>query len=369
MSPPRRLGALLLLASAALPAAEPSRVIVLPFTNLSGVERAPSEIAEGFARRLSERGYKAVPAAEVEAFLAAEHVRYLDSLSGPVRQKLLDQLSASAVVFGTIYTFAEEQNAIVGLSARILRADGSLAWAGVAGLSTQDTEGALGLHRITSSSELAARALDTLASDLPAPGSGGKLSSGRARPPGVSAPVTFRSAALEAGKAHPVCLLPLENRTPARLAGRVVSELLGQRLAASGFFSVVEPADLRAALVVSGVHGLRTSDAAELQKLAGAVGSNLVLRGTIYAFKDTSPRNTSLTPELELDLALVDTAAGRVVWTSRIARKGTDYEGLFQRGIITNVVTLTDQAAAEMVRAAERATPAGPARVVRQGTQ
>jgi hypothetical protein len=348
---------------------ETTRVVVLPFANLSGTERAPADVAAGFARRLADKGYKPVPVPEVEAFIAAERVRYLDSLSGPVRQKLLAHLSASAVVFGTVYTFAEDQNAVVGFSARMLRSDGSLAWAGVAGLSTEDTEGALGLRRITSASRLAEKALDRLTSDLPAPGSVAKPAAGRARPLGVPVPVTFRSAALETGRAHPICILPLENRSRERLAGRYVAELLGQRLAASSLFSVVEPADLRAALVTSGVRGLRTGDPAELQKLSKAVGTSLFLRGTIYAFKDTTPRNTSVTPELELDLTLVDTASGRIVWTSRAVRRGKDYTGFLELGAITNVVTLADQAAAEMVRTAEKATPAGPARLARQGAQ
>jgi hypothetical protein len=48
------------------------------------------------------------------------------------------------------------------------------------------------------------------------------------------------------------------------------------------------------------------------------------------------------------------------VWTSSIARKGTDYSGLFQLGAISNMTSLADQVAAEMVRAVERARGKGP---------
>jgi TolB-like protein len=342
-------------------AAEPLRVAVLPFVNLSGAERAPAEISTGFERRLAARGYSVVAGPEVEAFLAADRVRYLDSLAGQVRQDLMTKLSASAVVYGTVYTFVEEQNAIVGISARMLRRDGSLAWAGVAGLSSEDTEGALGLHRIASVSRLAEKALDRLVRDLPAAGSTAGLAAARARPLDVPPPLTFRSPALEPGRAHTVCVLPLENRTSARLAARAVAELLALRLAASQSFTVVEQGDLRAALPVSGVHGLRTGDPAELQKLSNAVGTSLFLRGTVYVFKDSASGNSAVTPELELDLALTDAAAGRILWTSRIARRGRDYEGLLEQGAITNIVTLTDQAVAEMIRAAEKAKPASPA--------
>jgi len=359
--------AALTLISAAALAATQETVVVMPFTNLSGVERAPSEISAAFVKRIAAKGYAVVPSEYLEIFLTATRVRYLDSLSRELREKALAQLSASAIVFGTVYDFAEGDNAIVGVSARMLRADGSVAWAGVAGMSSEDTEGAFGLHRTNATAVLAEKAVERLVRDFPQPGTAVRLASARAKPLGASSPVTFRSAALEAGREHRICLLPFENRTQARLAGRVVAELLAQRLGASGTFEVVEPADFREALVTAGIRGLRSGDPAEMAKLSKALGTTLYLRGTIYAFKDASTKNASVAPELELDLALVDTASGRIVWTSRLARTGRDYEGLFQLGAITNIVTLTDQAAAEMVRAAEKATPPAPKQVVRQG--
>jgi hypothetical protein len=347
-----------------LGAAAPETVVVLPFTNLSGVERAPADIAASFARRIGSKGYRSVPAEEVEAFLAAERVRYLDSLSGRVREKLLSRFGASAVVLGTVYTFAEGDNAIVAVSARMLQPGGGTGWAAVAGLSSEDTEGAFGLSRTSSTAVLSEKALDRLLRKFPAPGRTAKLASARARPLGLSGPATFRSAALETARRNRICLLPLENRSPARLASRTVAELLSQRLSASGTFEVVEPADFREAMVATGVRGIRRGDPAEMAKLSQALNTHLFLRGTIYVFRDASPRNASIMPELDLDLALVDAAEGKIVWTSRLARTGKDYEGFLELGAITNIVTLTDQAAAEMVRAAEKARPKGlrPAR-------
>jgi TolB-like protein len=344
-------------------AAPRETVVVLPFMNVSGVEGAASELSGLFVRRIGELGYQAAPAEAVEAFLAAERVRYLDSLTAPLREKLLAASSASAVVFGSVYAFAQGDNPIVGLSARMVRADGSVAWAGISGMSSQDTEGALGVRQVTSVAALAEKAVEKLLHDFPAPGAAARLASARAKPIGVAAPVTFRSPALEAGHKHRICLLPLENRSESRIASRVLGELLAQRLAASETFTVVEPADFRQAMIAAVARGWKSGDPAELAKLSPALQTGLFLRGTVYVFRDTSPQNSSITPELELDLALVDASAGRLLWTSRIARKGRDYEKLFRRGAITNIVSLADQAAAEMVRAAEKARPGSPARL------
>ncbi len=329
--------------------AQALNIVVLPFTNLSGVERAPSEIAASFCRGIERKGYRTVPADRVEAFLAERRVRYLDSLSGPVREKLLSTLGASAVVFDTVYSFAEGENAIVGVSARMLAQDGAVEWAGVAGLSAEDTQGALGLYRTSSPSALAEKAVKRLLRNFPDPGKTAKLAS-------------------EPGRRHRICVMPLENRSRPRFASRVVAELLSQRLAASGTFRVVEPAEFREAMATSGMRGIKTGEPAELAKLSRTLGSSLFLRGTIYVFKDASPRNAAVTPELELDLALVDVSTGRIVWTSRLSRTGRDYEGLLELGAISNIVTLTDQVAAEMVRAADKAKGKGASRPVRQRT-
>ena len=348
--------------------AQALNIVVLPFTNLSGVERAPSEIAASFCRGIERKGYRTVPADRVEAFLAERRVRYLDSLSGPVREKLLSTLGASAVVFGTVYSFAEGENAIVGVSARMLAQDGAVEWAGVAGLSAEDTQGALGLYRTSSPSALAEKAVKRLLRNFPDPGKTAKLASARARPLSGDGPATYRSETLEPGRRHRICVMPLENRSRPRFASRVVAELLSQRLAASGIFRVVEPAEFREAMATSGMRGIKTGEPAELAKLSRTLGSSLFLRGTIYVFKDASPRNAAVTPELELDLALVDVSTGRIVWTSRLSRTGRDYEGLLELGAISNIVTLTDQVAAEMVRAADKAKGKGASRPVRQRT-
>src|SRR6266508_2542802 len=361
MKPPRDLAATALLAvfTAPLSGAGTETVVVLPFTNLSGVERAPSEIAASFCRRIARKGYSTAPADEVEAFLAAERVRYLDSLSGRVREKLLSKFGASAVIFGTVYSFAEGENAIVGLSARMLRTDGGVAWAGVAALSGEETEGLLGLGRVSSTAAIAEKAVERLLRNFPAPGKSAKLVSARARPLARAGPVTYRASTLESGRVHTICLLPLENRSSARFAPRAVGELLSQRLGASKTFRVVEPGNFREAMAASGVRGVKTGDPAELAKLSKALGTSLFLRGTIYVFKDGSPRNAAVPPELDLDLALVDAAAGRIVWTSRLSRSGRDYESLLELGAISNIVTLADQVAAEMVRAADNAKGRG----------
>ena len=357
--------ALLLLAVPAVSAGAPETVAVLPFTNLSGVERAPAEISAALVREIGRKGYAAVPAEKVETFLAEKRVRYLDSLPTSLREELLSATGASAIVFGTVYSFDEGENSIVGISARMLARDGSVAWAAVEGLAASDTDGPFGLSHVSSPALLAEKAVRRLVGSFPDPGKSRRIASARAAPLGGPGAATYRSEALAPGRQHLVCLLPLENQSRPRAAARAVAELLSQRLAASGSFRVVEPADFRQALATAGVQGFNLGDPETLAKLGQRLGTSLFLRGTISVFKDASSRNVSITPELELDLALVDVSARQIVWTSHLSRAGRDYEGLLELGAISNIVTLTDQAAAEMVRAADKAKGKGVSRPLR----
>jgi hypothetical protein len=338
-------------------------VVLLPFRNLSGAQEAPAAVVTALVRKLDKKGYQVVRGEAVEEFLAAERVRYLDSVAGSVREKLLTKFAAKAVIVGTIFSFAESENPVVAVAARMVEAGGRVVWSAVAGLSADDTTKVFGLGRAASLPILSDEVVETLARNLPAPGKAVPMTSARSKPIDVSSPRTYRSAAL-GKKPVLVCLLPLVNESRDRLAGPIVGELLAERLGASKEFRVVEASDFRTAMVSTGVYGIRTGDPEELKKLGAKVGTNLFLKGTIYKYLDVLPGSGVQSPELEMQLTLVDVAAGKILWTASVARKGTDYSGLFELGAISNAVTLADQVVAELIRAGENATPAhhaGPA--------
>lgn len=336
-----------------------STVVVLPFENLSGVPAAREEVTAEVLRKIELAGYAVVTGAPLDEFLTAERLRYLDSLPAPERKKLLEHFQADAVVLGTIYSFLDGSNSIVAVAARMQRSDGSVTWCDVAGLSTQDTEGAFGFGRVPSVKALAGKAVERLLRRFPKPGESGSTTAARAKPIDMPGPRTYRSAALPKDKPVLVCILPLANRSPARVAPRVVGELLQQRLGASKEFRAVEAADFRRALVAQGIRVIRLGDPVDLRNLSKELGTKYFLQGTIFAYQDGSPLNASIPPVFELQLQLVDAATARVVWTGSLARKGTDYQKVLEIDAISNVVTLADQVVAEMISAVESSDGTG----------
>jgi hypothetical protein len=348
------IGLAVLLASSAR--AEKRRLVLLPLGNLSGVEGAPAAVAPALAQKLASKGWDVVRGEVVEEFLGKEKVRYVDSLAAEARSRLLSTFSAEGVVTGAVYAFAEGDNSVCALSARMVRADGAVAFSSVTGLTSDETEGLLGLGRAGTLQALSDRTLNSLLRNFPAPGARAK-SEPRATPLLKAAPATYKAVALSGKAVRRVCLLPFENFTQTREAPRVLADVLQHELVASGRFEVVEASELRAALVAEKVRGLGGLEPAHLAALGKRLGTTLFLRGSVYRYTDPGPRNASSTPELDVEMALVDAGTGRIVWTGGNARRGRDYKGLFQLGALRSVVALSDQIFGEIVSAEGKATP------------
>ncbi|HEX3108586.1 MAG TPA: hypothetical protein VHU41_05795, partial [Thermoanaerobaculia bacterium] len=125
------------------PAASPA-IVILPFDNFSGANDAPQALGVLFAKAAERRGWRVIPADQVEPLLEKNRVRYLDSLDDKSRAEIIAGTGAAGIVSGTLYTYAEGRNPIVAVSARMVRADGTFAWGDVAGLSSDETEKPLG---------------------------------------------------------------------------------------------------------------------------------------------------------------------------------------------------------------------------------
>jgi hypothetical protein len=223
-------------------------------------------------------------------------------------------------------------------------------------MTTAVAQGFLGFGRSRSEGDLLRRVGARLLEKLPSPGDARRSGNRRSRPLHLSKPVTFRSAGLPPGDARRVCVLPFANFSEARRAPRILGDLLMRRLALSGEWQPVEPAELRAAMRAEKIPTVRLLDTERLQSVSTHLGTSLFVRGTIWSWRERSP---GAPPEVALELSLVDVAAGRVLWASNLARKGDEYQGLLLLGEIRDVVTLADQVAAELVEGEQKATPAG----------
>ncbi|HXY40662.1 MAG TPA: hypothetical protein VEQ10_13395 [Vicinamibacteria bacterium] len=351
-------------AAAALPAtgvpAPVSRVALLPFDDFSGASEARAAVAGLITAGLWKKGYQVIQGEPVEQALEARRIRYLESLTADSRRRLLADLGVSALVTGALYGWVPEDHPSLSLSVRVVGPDGATLFWNLVGLSADETEGMLGLGQLSDMDALAREAVTRLLRGLPAPGAAPKSVSVEGKPWRLPAPRTFRSEQLEKGRLYRVVPLPVDNQTSVREASRDVSDVLHRRLAQSGLFDVVEPAELRAAILAEKVRGFADMNPDNLRKLGRRLGTPLFLRSTLTAFRPGGLHGANQPPQVALELQLVDIDSNRLLWTSQHARRGSDYMSLFERGAITDVVALADRTAAEMVRALLDTRPTAP---------
>lgn len=344
----------------AVSAAETPALVLLPFEDLSGSESGAQRVAALVEKAATAKGWRVVGTENVDALLEKARVRYLDSFDEPVRKSILDASGTTAILTGTIYRFAEGRNPVVAVSARLVRADGTLAWADVAALTSDDTEGLFGFGKKPTAAAVAESAVGALMRRFPAPGAtSAAITSGPSKHLFGAAPSSVLAPdALPRGSGRRICILPFENASQTADGARVVTDLLAIRLAASGDYTVVEPAIVRAAALEAHIGSFTSMSPDALAKLAAAVGTPLFVRGTVFRYVDPALRG-GVQAELDIELSMINVADGRIVWASQHARSGSDYTGLLLLGTITNSVSLTDHVVSEMVRAELRAASRG----------
>lgn len=350
------------------PAPPPVRLVLMPFENLSGSEMPVAYAEELFLLAAEERGWEVAHGDVVVAALGRQRVRYFDSLGADVRRDLLTATGSGAVLSGVIYTFVEGRQPTVAMSARLVRADGTLAWADVVALSAADTERAFGLGRTESAKALLQKVAARLLKTFPAPAENGVIMAGPEPPIMTRGAVSYRAPDIDPMRPQRIAILPLENYSDSPNASKIFSDVLSVRLAASTGFEVIEPAVLRDAAAAAGIGSFRDISSDTLRRLAAAVGTTQFLKGTIFEFVDPAGRGGA-TPAMSVEVTLIDVADGRVIWSAQHEKDGVNYSGLLMLGVVTNAVSLTDHVVAEMIEAGKKAAPAGWASTTARGVK
>ena len=162
-------------------------------------------------------------------------------------------------------------------------------------------------------------------------------------------PRVYRSRMLDSIKIHRIGVLPLDNWSANREAGRILLNLLILRLANKELSNVTEPADLREIMIAEGIRSFDELDPNQIKKLQEKLNTRLFVGGTIYKYSEGLGAYGATSPEVEINLTMLDAETGRIVWSSNHTRKGQSYMTFFEFGLIRNSVSLADQVLEEMI--------------------
>jgi TolB-like protein len=120
-----------------------------------------------------------------------------------------------------------------------------------------------------------------------------------------------------------VAVLPFENFTSDAYAGEkirriVITELLSRDI------DVIEPGEVTRILRDSGVRSLGSISISDIQKIGKTLGVEAVMMGSVEAFGIS--RGISVTyPEVTINLTLIDTSSGNIIWSIRHTTGGPSF--------------------------------------------
>lgn len=326
------------------------QIAVLPFENLSGIRAASGKTMPSIDKVLIEKGYKLLPREVLERFLREERIRFLDSLPSPITQKLTSKFTLEGVLTGTILSYVSGENPQVGLSARLLSKDGNLFWGNTIGLTGEGQMGILGLGKVEKIEDLIPIATAELFETLNLKGGVNLKRLGGLNQFLLSGPRAYRSSLLNSKNIFRIGVLPFENKSTNKEAGRILLNLLILRLAARERFKVVETGDVREGMISEGIQSFEEIDLNQLKILGRKLGTNFFIRGTIFKYSEGLGAVGLTSPEIELYLSMLDAETGKVLWTAHHSRKGENYLTVLQFGLIRNPIALSDQVLEEMVK-------------------
>jgi TolB-like protein len=126
---------------------------------------------------------------------------------------------------------------------------------------------------------------------------------------------------MDLGAIRRVAVLPFENLAQDKAAGEKVQKIFLTELLALEAFDVVEPGQVTQLLRSSHVESIEALTPADMKKIGDSLKAQGVFIGTIVDFTETRSGQTP-TPEVTIQLRLVETQTGVTVWSASRTRSG-----------------------------------------------
>lgn len=158
----------------------------------------------------------------------------------------------------------------------------------------------------------------------------------------------FTNPRFNFGFVERVAVLPFENLSSDRQAGARATRLTMTELLASGAVDVVEPGEVQAALGQFGTRVIQPSEE-QIVALGESLGVQALILGSVTQ-SDILRSGASTTPVVGLDVRMVETETGAVVWAANATVKGASF-GAKVLGSAGEPISVTTQRAVRQVLA------------------
>ena len=326
---------------------------LLPFENVSGSVEGARIIMPLIEQSLREKGYRLIDPDKIESFLARNRIRNTGMLSRAQLNNLRLEFGVELALVGSVDLFYESaDNPQWGISSRIVSTtEGNVLWAESTGRTGGDYTGMLGLGTITSGRDLARDVVKILFQSLPPSGSSFAAPQER-KSAGVrffSARGGYRSPALDSAPRWRVAVTIFENASERRGSGRILADVFTTALFHRGRFEVIDPGEVNEALIALGRTPYGGMDISTLRAFKKRTGIDAIFRGTVYRYNEGLKREATTSPDIALDITMLDTESGKILWFGVGERSGDDSQIALDFGIIRSMVPLIRRTISEML--------------------
>ncbi len=144
-----------------------------------------------------------------------------------------------------------------------------------------------------------------------------------------------------------VAVLPFDNISGRKDAGKVVANIFVSELFESGRFKVEEPGNIVQFMLKERVETVRELET--LQFFGKRLEVDAIIVGTVEEFDDGFKVGGSQVPVVSIIARMVDTNSGRITWAVYNKRRGDDYTIIFDFGEVRSVTTLAQKVIREMI--------------------
>ena len=342
----------------AVPASALSRdlrsLALLPFENVSGSIDSIPIIMPLIERTLREKGYQVISGERIESFLSRHRIRNTGMLSRAQLNNLRRDFGVDLALVGSVDLFYESaDNPQWGLSSRILSTEkADVLWAESTGRTGGDYTGMLGLGTITSGRDLAQAVVKLLFQTLP--------QSGRSFPAPQARNIrrfhffgpaaNYLSPTRDPASRLRVAGTVFENAAERRGAGRILTDVFTTALFHHSRFDVSDPGEGNEALIALGRTPYGGMDVSTLNDFRKRTGIDAIFRGTVYRYNEGLKREATTSPEIALDITMLNAETGKILWFAVGERTGDDSQIALDFGIIRSMVPLIQKAVEDMLQ-------------------
>jgi TolB-like protein len=330
-----------------------STVALLPFENVSGSIESLHLIMPLVEQRLRAKGYQIIGPEKLEPFLSRNRIRNTGMMSRVHLSNLRREFGVDFALLGSIDLYYEStENPQWGISSRIVStSEGNILWAECAGRTGGDFTKMLGLGTITSGKALAEEVIKIMFETFPAPGKPFPVSRGVGTS-SLRAAVSrgaYRSDSLDTASRWRVAVAIFENASERKGAGRILTDVFTASLFNRGRFEVIDPGEVNDVLIALGRTPYGGLDFPTLREFKKRTAIDAIFIGTVYRYNEGLKREASSSPEIALDVTLLDTDSGKILWFAVGERSGDDSQIVLDFGIIRSMVPLIQKAVGEML--------------------